>query len=162
MNLFWYFKNDFFFYFCSSSRIVFNTSSHNFLLLSMKFFNRLYVNVIIFVFQCVFDIRHKGGNKIGRISSRLSSINCTIYSFDHKANERSAIWKCGDVADCAICLNRTEQTRLNTCASIISRISSNSFRNKIFKKNNNERQSIDSNRNRTNFFCWASLRPKFN
>ena len=43
-------------YFCSSSRNLFKISSHKFLFISMKFFNRLYVNVIIFVFQCVLDI----------------------------------------------------------------------------------------------------------
>ncbi len=81
--------NDFI-YFCSSSRNVFNTSSHNFLLISIRFFNKLYVNVIIFVFQCVLDIRHNGGRSIGKICSKFSSISCTTYSFDHKANDRSA------------------------------------------------------------------------
>ncbi len=84
------FNKLFLFYFCSSSRNVFNTSSHNFLLISIRFFNKLYVKVIIFVFQCVLDIRHNGGSNIGKICSRFSSINCTIYSFVHKANERSA------------------------------------------------------------------------
>jgi hypothetical protein len=45
---------------------------------------------MIFVFQCVLDIRHNGGRSIGKICSRFSSINCTTYSFDHKAKDRSA------------------------------------------------------------------------
>lgn len=45
---------------------------------------------MILLFQCVFDMRHNGGNKIGKIWSRFSSINCTTYSFDHNAKDRSA------------------------------------------------------------------------
>ena len=77
-------------YFCSSNRTAFKMSSHNFLLISMKFRSKLYVMVMMLVFQCVFEIRQSGGKRIGRISSRFSSINWTTYSFDQRARARSA------------------------------------------------------------------------
>ncbi len=130
---------------------------------------------MILVFQCVLDIRHNGGRSIGKICSRFSSINCTTYSLDHKANDRSATykrnqeinirinqftWKCGDVADRDICLKSDVQTNLNICESIISRISSSSFRNKIYEEEEENRKCLDDEYDNY-FFCWACFRPKF-